>query len=528
MSNAKQLQLRKQQAIKLIKQGLLPEAEAELVSLTHRLPKDKVLWRELGRIRINQGRHTEAMDILQKAVILAPKSAETHFLLGMASLSSGRTLEAIKCLEKSLKLEPKNIESLIQLGYACTGVDNEKAIQAFKKAKLRQADNIAAVAGLAGVYTYKGDIEAAYKLLTPLLQQQPIHVKIAIAFADIARPLKQIEKAIDYLNTVLTGRLDIVDKRRVHFLLGRLYDQQGEYDQAFKHYKLANSTFSQKYNPSQDAAFFNGIKSAMTQDFFSATPCSDVADRHKKIIFIVGMPRSGTTLVEQILSTRESVYAAGELGEIGNIAASIPAEVNEPRGYPDCLQKLDKKILNKLSSQYQNLIEHISPENSDTIIDKMPDNFRFLGFIQLLFPNAKIIHCRRDPMDTSLSCYFQNFAGGHLYSNDLYTQGAYYRMYEKLMEHWKSVLDIPIMDIKYEELIENPLDVSRNLMSFCELEWDANCLRYFENTGSVVTASFDQVRQPIYHRSVGRWKNYQRFLEPLEKGLSVYTVQVDL
>ncbi len=521
MSNAKQLQLRKQQAIKLIKQGRLQEAEAELAKLAPLLPKDKVLWRELGRIRINQGRHTEAMEILQKAALLAPKSAETYFLLGMASLSSGRSVDAIKCLEKSLKLDPKNTESLIQLGYACTGIDNEKAIKTFQKVKLRQADNVAAASGLAGVYTYQGDIESAYKILMPFLHQQPVNIKIAIAFADIARPLKESDRAIDYLKAVLTGKHNLVDQRRVYFSLGKLYDQQGEYEQAFKHYKLANSTFSQKYNPSQDAAFFNGIISAMTRDFFDATPRSDIMDKYKKIIFIVGMPRSGTTLIEQILSTRKSVYAAGELGEIGNIAASIPVEVNDLKGYPHCLQKLDTNILNKLSLQYQKAIGKLSPEGADIVIDKMPDNFRFLGFIQLLFPNAKIIHCKRDAMDTGLSCYFQNFAGGHLYSNDLYNQGVYYRMYEKLMEHWKSTLDIPVMDIKYEDLIENPEGVSRNLMCFCELEWDASCLRYFENTSSVVTASFDQVRQPIYNRSVGRWKNYQKFLEPLEKGLSV-------
>ena len=154
----------------------------------------------------------------------------------------------------------------------------------------------------------------------------------------------------------------------------------------------------------------------------------------------------------------------------------------------------------------------------------MPDNFRFLGFIELLFPGARIIHCRRDPVDTCLSCYFQNFEGGHAYSYDLRNLGMYYRMHERLMEHWVKTLDLSILEVQYEKLVGNPEQLSRALLEFCGLEWSPECLQYFDQERSVVTASFDQVRQPIYRRSVGRWKNYEEHLQPLRAGLALRVI----
>lgn len=231
------------------------------------------------------------------------------------------------------------------------------------------------------------------------------------------------------------------------------------------------------------------------------------------------MPRSGTTLVEQILASHPSVHGAGELGKLGAIAASLPAEVGDTLGYPSCLSRISEGVLDKLARQYLTYISGISPASADVVIDKMPDNFRFLGFIELLFPGARIIHCKRDVRDTCLSCYFQNFAGGHSYSYDLRNLGIYYRMHERLMAHWGDVLGLSVMELQYEELVENPERLSRSLLEFCGLEWSSRCLRYFNEQRSVMTASFDQVRQPVYHHSVGRWKNYREYLQPLREGL---------
>lgn len=519
-ANRKQLQQQKIKAIQLLKQNRLAEAEQALLALAPSLGKDKVLWLELGRIRITQGRHSEALEFLEKAVTNAPKSAEARLLLGMANQSCGNISRAIACFEKGAQIEPKNIEFNIRLGHAYTGINNNMAISWFKKAQARQPGNIAVATGLARVYSTRGDVDDAYKILSPFLHKQPLDLHITIAFATICRPLKRCQQAIELLTSALQGKKSTADQCNAHFSLGKLYDLQDEYELAFKHYQLANSIAGKTYTPAPDKAFFNGMISTMNSDFFTRAPRATIATNQKKIIFIVGMPRSGSTLIEQILATHTSVYAAGELGEVASIAASIPTEVNDPAGYPSCLEKLDSDVVNRLTQRYLEFIADISADSSSIVIDKMPDNFRFLGFIQLLFPNARIIHCRRNPLDTCLSCYFQNFEGGHSYSSDLENLGIYYRMYKKLMAHWKNTLELPLLDIEYEQLVQNPEDISKKLFEFCELEWSPDCLEYFKNSRSVVTASYDQVRQPIYQGSIDRWKNYEPYLQPLQNALA--------
>jgi hypothetical protein len=234
------------------------------------------------------------------------------------------------------------------------------------------------------------------------------------------------------------------------------------------------------------------------------------------------MPRSGTSLVEQIIDSHPQAFGAGELGTMGNISARVQAQLRTIIPYPDCIKYAKPQPLNSLGQIYLDYINGLTTTiNPIRITDKMPGNFQHLGLISLLFPNARIIHTRRNPLDTCLSIYFQNFAGYHGYSYDLGNLGFYYREYERLMAHWHQVVDIPILDVQYEELIDDQEAITRQIIEFCGLEWDDASLRFHENTRLVNTASNQQVRQPLYRGSVARYKRYDAHLGPLKEALGL-------
>ena len=233
------------------------------------------------------------------------------------------------------------------------------------------------------------------------------------------------------------------------------------------------------------------------------------------------MPRSGTSLLEQILASHPSVHAAGELQDITDIVSSLPSRLGSTLAYPACLENVTQGAVDDIARSYLKKIETLSPKNTTVVTDKMPDNFRHLGLIQLLFPKARVIHCVRDPLDTCLSCYFQNFSGEHDYSYNLQNMGIYYRLYERLMRHWKQVLDLKILDVSYEELVTATEETTRSILDFCGLPWDARCLESHKIRRAVVTSSYDQATRPIYHESLRRWEHYRPYLEPLCKVLQI-------
>ena len=189
-------------------------------------------------------------------------------------------------------------------------------------------------------------------------------------------------------------------------------------------------------------------------------------------------------------------------------------------GYPQCLLRLTQDTVNTLARGYLERLEMLAPDAA-RITDKMPHNFLHLGLIARLFPRARVIHCMRNPLDICLSIYFQYFNASHAYSHDLVHTATHYREYERLMAHWRQVLDIPILDVHYEEVVTRPDEMIPKLVEFCGLEWDSACLRFYEKKRFVDTASYDQVRQPLHPKSIGRWKHYDKHLGPLKAALSI-------
>jgi hypothetical protein len=234
------------------------------------------------------------------------------------------------------------------------------------------------------------------------------------------------------------------------------------------------------------------------------------------------MPRSGTTLVEQILASHPNVFGAGELNLIPQLAADLPGLLRSSLNYPRCLDRLDAARAGEIARRHVDRLRDLGGSAS-RVVDKMTINFLHLGLIAVLFPEARVIHCRRDPRDICLSCFFHNFASPGLnFTFSLQDLGFYYQQYERLMDHWRQVLPLPIFEIQYEELVSAPEQWTRALLDFCGLAWDDRCLAFHQTERQVKTASALQVRQPMYTRSVGRWKPYEIQLQPLFRAINAH------
>ena len=220
----------------------------------------------------------------------------------------------------------------------------------------------------------------------------------------------------------------------------------------------------------------------------------------------------------EILSCHPSVHGGGELLELPGIVSSLPAETGSNKDFPACVSQLTQSVVDRMAEGYLERLTKLAP-GALRITDKLPHNFQHVGLIRLLFPNARILHCARNPLDTCLSCYFADFQGQHPYMYDLTSLGLHYHEYRRLMQHWRDALGIPMLEVRYEDLVENQEEISRSMIEYCGLEWDDRCLDFHKSDRRALTASYDQVRQPVYTRSVERWRNYEKYLQPLQDAL---------
>ena len=474
----------------------------------------------LGRVYQALNKSEIAINYYKSVLEINPNIASAHHHLGSIYVNQGQIDLAVTSFNKALKIDPNNVQVHMEMGQLYKTTNKiKKAKESYQQALSIQPDNLDAIAGEAQLYEQMGDIKAAYDRVIPYIDKGIKHSGMGILFSKICRHFDRCVDAATYLEDMIEDTENTtIGGSQIYFPLGKLYDHLGEYDKAFLHFKEGNAQKADKFNRIEHEDRIDSLIKNCDWNFFIKAPRS--TQKTERPVFIVGMPRSGTTLTEQILCSHPDVYGAGEISTFPNIILNLPSYLGAGTAYPDSLKNLSPEILDSLATTYLNEINKFD-DKAPRVTDKTLANFLYLGLISLMFPNARIIHCKRDPRDTCLSIYFQNFDESHSYATKLENLGFYFNLYEKVMKHWKSILKIPILEVQYEEIVKDQEKVSRELIDFVGLEWDESVLKFYENKRSVVTASYDQVRQKIYTKSTARWKNYEKHIEPLTKALNL-------
>ena len=479
-----------------------------------RAPGNAGIQFDLARVLRAAGQNEQAVEPLQAACRLDPSDPRGPHMMGVLHLEQGLIDDAIAWLERATAAGGDYADLFADRGLAFQAQGNLDAAEADYRAALqRNPDHVGALRGLTRLARRRKDPAEVIDALMPRIVGLDNGGLLAEA-AGLLAAADRSEEAVTLLESRLAGISEAEGRMEVHFRLGELFDTAGQPDAAMDHFLAANSLKNARFDPLHYKSLVDRLVASFDAESMRRLPTADHGDRRP--VFIVGMPRSGTSLVEQVIASHSQAFGAGELSDMGMLALSTG------RGgvdYPESVRRLSRGDVAALAASYQARLDALAP-GAVRVTDKMWQNFEFLGFIALLFPDSRVIHCTRDPLDTGLSCFFQHFFGsGVSFSYDLGNIGAYYRQYCRIMEHWKAVLQVPILDVSYEALVEAPEESIRRLLEFVGLDWQPACLRFFETERVVRTASFEQVRRPIYQTSVGKHQRYQRWLGPLQRAL---------
>jgi Flp pilus assembly protein TadD len=465
----------------------------------------------LGVLRTRQGRHADAVGHYQRVLAIQPEHADVHNNLAALLVQQGRLDEASAHLGQALAVQPENAGFHHNLGVVYWEQGR------FDDAAIHHRRALAIQPGYAAAHNCMGNILKVQGRFHDAL----FHYDRAIA----ARPdFAEAHFSRSELKTFRDGDADLAELEGLaasagrpesqmtffHFAAAKAWDDCGAYARAFEHFRAGNALRRRhiQYREEDQAALIRRIQAVFGRDLFDRL--KGAGDPSACPVFVLGMPRSGSTLVEQILSSHPLIHGAGELNALDE---AVRAESAFSGSAPDgaALGRIARHYLARLPAPRDGAVR---------IVDKMPDNFIHAGLIHLAFPNARIIHTVRNPLDTCWSCYSRLFTVGQPYSYDLGELGRFYRRYEELMDHWRSVLPADVMiDVRYEDVVADLEGQARRLIGFCGLPWDDRCLSFHRNSRTVKTASTVQVRQPLYRSSLERWRCYEKWLGPLIREL---------
>jgi tetratricopeptide (TPR) repeat protein len=489
----------------------------------------------IGAVLTEEERFEEALPHLVKATKLNPRYSEAHCNIGQTFLGLEQVDQAFIAFNRAIELKPDYAEAYMArarvfqernrsdeaLADALKAVElkPEKAEQAFDKALELKEDLGRAHNGKGSLYLQLGKLEEA-----EACHRHALSLDEDDLLARISLTLVNKTKEGDENMAALVAKEDELKEMpstramSIHFALGKCYDDTGEIDKAFPHWLEGCRIKRGKidYDEARNSEYVDNIITVFNEDTLKRLDGS--GDPSDVPIFVLGMPRSGTTLTEQIIASHPDVYGGGELPDLLNIANRPQGTQNKANNYPLNLRALNAEDIGKLGTKYVTGVR----ERSDAkhITDKMPANFFCIGLIHLMLPNAKIIHVNRNPVDTCLSGFSRLFNHGQYHSYDLTELGQYYRNYARLMDHWRKVLPAgSFLDIQYEDLVADIDNQARRIIEYCGLPWNDACLEFHKTERSIRTASVTQVRQPVYQSSVQRWKRYEKHLQPLLEAL---------
>jgi Flp pilus assembly protein TadD len=472
-------------------------------------PRHPVALNSLGAALFKLGRLKDAEGYFKQLIKVDPGSADGHSNLGTTFLAGGRYVDAENFLRRALKLNPRHVGARTTLGLVLSYLNRlREARSHFEKAIKYDPRDADALVGMAFVAQMEGDFDQAAALFSRALQVNPKMPKALASQANIRKMTSSDGAWLENAGQVADSGIAIMDESELRFAIGKYYDDVGNYERAFQSYKRANDLLkpiAMPYDRDVYRRFVDNMTEVYTPEVL--TRLRDGASSSRTPVLIVGMPRSGTSLTEQIVSSHPLARGAGELDFWSTAALENESSM---RTAP-----LSESIRLRLARDYLRVLEG-NTGDALRVVDKAPVNSDYLGIIHSVFPNARIIYMQRDPIDTCLSCYFQKFVLSMNFTFDLSDLADHYRQHARLMAHWRASLPPgTILDVPYEELVADQAGWSRKILEFIGLEWDERVLDFTATKRPVVTASFWQVRQKVYNGSVHRWRNYRKYIGPL-------------
>ena len=447
-----------------------------------------------------------------EVINLDNRNKEAYNNLGTVFRATKNYDDAKKNFEKSLKIDPNFVHAITNLGNLYFELnDYEKAIETLKKAVTINDKNALAHYNLGLVYQSMGQKENAINQLNKVLQINPTNTNADKLISRLTKYERNNSHLNEMENKLNNPKLTDFQKIQLYFSLGKAYEDIKDYNESFKYIKLANENKKKllNYNLKNEIQTFKNLKNYFDKFDFKK---QNNLTYDKEIIFIVGLPRSGTSLIEQIISSHSKVYGCGELSYINDLIQKNL--FNSGILDNSKLQNLTNLKIQSLANNYLELLKKFN-NKSQFYTDKAPLNFIWIGIIKMIFPNSKIIHCLRNPKDNILSLYKNDFDGKLNFTYSFDDLVEFYNEYHNLISFWKTKLFDQIFDAKYEKIIENPEKQIKEILNFCNLDFEEKCLKYYETKRPIKTVSSDQARQPLYDSSISSYKNYEMFMKDI-------------
>jgi Flp pilus assembly protein TadD len=501
------------QGLAMFQQGRSAEAAVFLGTWIKQNPQDAEAHHVLAASLFAVGRYQEAEAAAAQAVKLDPDLVQAWVSLSTIQTAQGQRGYPLRSLLQAIERSPGDINLRHRMGMLLLDhAHNEQAIRTFELVLKARPKDREATTSLAMAFERSGQLERAYDLLAPQIRSGPTLPQMVTTWGSVCRRLKRPAEGVPPLKRML-GIPGLADNDRLMALyeLGHIYDALGQADQAWSAITEANDLQPGRFDPEVLVDRTNRIIATYGANMLRNSPRSTNPSRLP--IFIFGSPRSGTSLVEQILASHSKVFGAGELGDIQATESIIEQKFGAP--FPAGAIQMDEPTATAIGDWYLQRRRAQAPD-ATRVTDKMPINHEYLGLISQVLPGATLIRCVRDPRDIALSCFFQNFKAPLAWSNKIPWIGVFLEQYERLMLHWEAVLPTTIHSVRYEALVTDPESQTRSLLDACGLEWEPGCLEFHKNKRTVATASYAQATRPLYQSSMGRAERYQAWMSEAE------------
>jgi Tfp pilus assembly protein PilF len=513
---------RLRQAAVAMNRNDIPQAERLLKAYLHDSPTDVPAMRMLAEVAMRVGRDEEARSLLERALELAPGFLPARYQLAVVLHRRNEPSQALAEIDRLLAADPRNpsYRNLAAVIFSRVG-EYERSSRMYEELLKEYPGNAKVWLSWGHVLKTEGRQEDCIAAFRNAIERDPALGEAYWSLANL-KTFRFTEVDLAAMRAKLDDpAVDETNRVNLHFALGKAYEDAGEYAVSFEQYAKGNAMHRKlhPYDANQNRTRLRHLKEVFTRGFFAARADGGCPDGSP--IFIVGMPRAGSTLVEQILSSHSAVEGTTELPELITMARELRALANsEDIGfYADVLAAMSPESVRELGGRYIERTRVHRKTSRPYFIDKMPNNFLHIGMIRLALPNAKIIDARRQPMACGFSNFKQHYARGQLFSYDLTDMGRFYADYVDLMAHFDAVQPGCIHRVFYERMVENTEAEVRRLLDYCGLSFEPECLRFFENERAVRTASAEQVRQPIYRDGLDQWRHFESWLGPLAVAL---------